>query len=139
MHGDDGWKWLMASGSAEQEPIAVIGMSCRLPRASTPDQFWQLLDAGVDAITEVPENRWPEAPHDEYRRGGFITDVDRFDADCFGLSPNEADAMDPQQRLALELSWEAFEHARIATSALRGTATGVFIGAINNDYAALHD
>ncbi|MBC6447375.1 type I polyketide synthase [Actinokineospora xionganensis] len=122
---------------ATAEPIAVIGMSCRLPGAGDPDAFWRLLREGVDAVTEASESRWPSQAVPDYRRGGFIEDVDRFDAAFFGISPNEAAAMDPQQRLTLELAWEALENARIVPADLRGTAAGVFVGAISNDYAAL--
>ena len=129
----------MDTGLAVEEPIAVIGMSCRMPEADDPEQFWRLLHAGKDAITEVPAGRWPDAEATEFHRGGFLAEVDRFDAGFFGISPNEAAAMDPQQRLLLELSWEALEEARIAPTALRGTAAGVFVGAIAGDYAMLHD
>ncbi|HEX6499962.1 MAG TPA: type I polyketide synthase, partial [Micromonosporaceae bacterium] len=124
---------------ATDEPIAIVGMSCRLPEAGDPAAFWRLLRAGEDAVTEVPEGRWGDVDVTEYRRGGFIADVDRFDAAFFGISPREAAAMDPQQRLTLELAWEALEHARIAPTALRGTRTGVYVGAIGGDYATLHD
>src|SRR5215204_3978712 len=120
------------------EPVAVVGMSCRLPSAANPDRFWALLAGGVDAVTEVPEGRWPDADS-EYRRGGFVDGVDLFDAGFFGISPNEAAAMDPQQRLALELAWEALEHARTAPTGLGGTAAGVFVGTTSNDYAVLQD
>ncbi|WP_051772302.1 type I polyketide synthase [Saccharothrix sp. NRRL B-16314] len=119
------------------EPVAVIGMSCRLPGAGDPEAFWRLLRDGVDAVTEVPEGRWPGLT--EHRRGGFLPDVDRFDAGFFGISPNEAAVMDPQQRLALELAWEALENARLVATGLRGSATGVFVGSITQDYAAVQD
>ncbi|WP_194910773.1 type I polyketide synthase [Catenulispora rubra] len=125
--------------SASAAQIAVIGMACRLPRASDPEGFWTLLRDGVDAVGEVPAGRWPEGTAAGYRRGGFLDQVDRFDAGFFGVSPHEAAAMDPQQRLMLELAWEACEHARIAPDRLRGSDTGVFVGAIAADYAALAD
>ena len=126
-----------AAPAAEQ--IAVIGMACRLPRASDPDGFWALLREGVDAVGEMPAGRWPLGTAAGYRRGGFLDQVDRFDAGFFGISPHEAAAMDPQQRLMLELAWEACEHARIAPDRLRGSDTGVYVGAIAADYAALVD
>jgi acyl transferase domain-containing protein len=123
--------------AARAEPIAVIGMSCRLPQADGPAEFWRLLHEGRDAITEASEQRWPSAIAGEHRRGGFLDQVDRFDAAFFGISPKEAAAMDPQQRLTLELAWEALEQARIVPDSLRGTDTGVFIGSIVNEYAVL--
>src|SRR6266496_4417493 len=129
----------MDAESAASEPIAVVGMSCRLPGADGPARFWELLCGGEDAIGDVPEGRWPDMDRTEFRRGGFLPDVDRFDAAFFGISPNEAAAMDPQQRLFLELSWEALEHARITPAALRDTAAAVFAGVITGDYGLLHD
>ncbi|MEU4329860.1 acyltransferase domain-containing protein, partial [Nonomuraea dietziae] len=123
--------------TGEPDAIAVIGMACRLPQAADPAGFWRLLREGVDAVADAPAGRWPEAA--EYRRGGFLADVDGFDAAFFGISPNEAAAMDPHQRLALELGWEALENARVLPAALRGSAAGVFLGAISQDYAALSD
>ncbi|GAA0440340.1 hypothetical protein Acor_12860 [Acrocarpospora corrugata] len=119
------------------EPVAVVGLSCRLPQADTPERFWRLLRDGVDAVTAPPAGRWPDAETPGRGRGGFVDDVDRFDAAFFGISPHEAAAMDPQQRLVLELAWEALENARVAPTALRDAAAGVFIGAISNDHAAL--
>ncbi|QFY11927.1 SDR family NAD(P)-dependent oxidoreductase [Nonomuraea phyllanthi] len=119
----------------ERVAVAVVGMACRLPEAADPGRFWRLLREGVDAVTEAPEGRGGSA----YRRGGFLQDVEGFDAAFFGISPNEAAVMDPHQRLALELAWEALENARAVPSALRGSAAGVFLGAISNDYAALQD
>jgi acyl transferase domain-containing protein/NADP-dependent 3-hydroxy acid dehydrogenase YdfG len=127
----------MAAGPGE--PIAIIGMSCRLPGADACDALWQLLRDGTDAITEAPAGRWPEATPGPYRRGGFVSDIEGFDADFFGISPNEAAAADPQQRLTLELAWEALEHARIIPADLHGTAAGVFVGAAASDFAALQD
>ena len=132
---------MSASGyeTGSDEPVAVVGISCRLPGAADPDEFWRLLHAGVDAVAEVPADRWPDAEATEYPDGGFLPSVDRFDAAFFGISPNEAAGMDPQQRLALELAWEALERARIAPTSLRDSATAVIVGAINDDYAMLHD
>ncbi|MBB5082715.1 acyl transferase domain-containing protein [Nonomuraea endophytica] len=110
-------------------------MSCRLPQAADPARFWHLLRDGVDAVTPAPEDRWPNAAG--YRFGGFLEDVEGFDAAFFGISPNEAAAMDPHQRLVLELAWEALENARVLPAELRGSAAGVFLGAISNDFAAL--
>ncbi|MET9819922.1 beta-ketoacyl synthase N-terminal-like domain-containing protein, partial [Streptomyces sp. NPDC006355] len=132
---------------ARRKEIAVVGLSCRLPQAPDPASFWRLLRDGIDAITDVPEKRWDvTAWHDEdpaapgklsSRRGGFLPSVDTFDAHFFGISPREAAAMDPQQRLALELAWEAFEDAGILPSS--PGRTGVFLGAIYDDYATLVD
>ncbi|MEV5977416.1 type I polyketide synthase [Streptomyces sp. NPDC052114] len=125
----------------------MIGLSCRFPQASGPTEFWQLLRDGVDVISEAPPERWgsaelfdadPSAPGKSVSRwGGFLDRVDTFDPRFFGISPREAAAMDPQQRLMLELSWEALENSGIAPSALRESRTGVFVGAIWDDYAAL--
>ncbi|MEU7580142.1 polyketide synthase, partial [Streptomyces sp. NPDC041068] len=125
----------------------MIGLSCRFPQASGPAEFWQLLRDGVDAISEAPSERWgsaelfdtdPSTPGKSVSRwGGFLDRVDEFDPRFFGISPREAAAMDPQQRLMLELSWEALESSGIAPSALRESRTGVFVGAIWDDYAEL--
>ncbi|RKT53860.1 type I polyketide synthase [Saccharothrix australiensis] len=119
-------------------PVAVVGLSCRLPGAPDPAAFWRLLRDGVDAVADAPEDRWPGdvLPH---RRGGFLADVDRFDAAFFGIGPREAAAMDPQQRLVLELGWEALEDARIVPGTLAGADVGVFVGVMWDDYAALQD
>ncbi|WP_189308475.1 type I polyketide synthase, partial [Streptomyces albospinus] len=121
------------------EPIAVIGIACRLPGASDPEAFWHLLDAGEDAITEAPVDRWAHHPDIQAPFGGFLEQVDRFDAGFFGISPREATMLDPQQRLMLELSWEALENARVVPGELGGSRTGVFVGAIADDYARLLD
>ncbi|WP_326837398.1 SDR family NAD(P)-dependent oxidoreductase [Amycolatopsis rhabdoformis] len=121
-------------------PIAIVGMACRLPKASNPREFWQLLHSGGSGVTPVPGGRWtglagPDA--ELLRYGGFVDDVDRFDAEFFGISPREAAVMDPQQRLALELGWEAFEDAGLVPARLRGRRVGVFAGAMAADYELL--
>ncbi|NEP88098.1 MAG: SDR family NAD(P)-dependent oxidoreductase, partial [Okeania sp. SIO2C2] len=128
-----------------KEPIAIIGMGCRVPGgAFTPETFWELLQNGVDAITEVPPDRWPvdeyydsdpTAPGKMYTRyGGFVERLQEFDANFFGISPKETIHLDPQQRLLLEVSWEALERSGINPQQLKGTSTGVFVGICSNDY-----
>ncbi|WP_435604209.1 type I polyketide synthase [Streptomyces sp. bgisy130] len=128
--------------SPHGEPIAVIGLSCRLPGAADPDALWELLRDGRSAVTEAPADRWTtellaRSGVSEPARGGFLDDVAAFDATFFGVSPREAQSMDPQQRLALELGWEALENARIRPERLNGHRTGVYIGATVEDYAVL--
>jgi acyl transferase domain-containing protein len=141
---------LEALRQAQREPIAILGCGCRFPGgADSPAAYWRLLAEGVDAVTEVPPERWdvdawydpdPEAPGKMYSRwGAFLPDVDRFDAGLFNISPREAAGIDPQQRLLLEVAWEAFERAGLAPDRLVGSATGVFIGLMNSDYARLAD
>jgi acyl transferase domain-containing protein/acyl carrier protein len=136
--------------AAIDEPIAIIGIACRFPGgAGSPEEYWRLLRDGVDAVGNVPEDRWnADALFDadrtapgklNTRRGGFIAEVDRFDSAFFGISPREATHMDPQQRLILELAWEAFEDAAILPAQLMGSATGVFVGAMWSDYARRFD
>ncbi|MBZ6135798.1 SDR family NAD(P)-dependent oxidoreductase, partial [Streptomyces olivaceus] len=120
------------------EPIAVVGLSCRLPQAPDPAAFWRLLRDGRSATTETPADRWTGTARTAgLRRGGFLDDVAGFDPAFFGISPREAAAMDPQQRLMLELAWEALEDAMIVPATLAGGRTGVFVGAIGDDYASL--
>jgi acyl transferase domain-containing protein len=128
------------------EPIAIIGMGCRFPGGvNSPEQLWEFVTAGGDAISEFPEDRgWadvfdpdPEAAGKSYtRHGGFLGTAAEFDAAFFGISPREALAMDPQQRLLLEVSWEALEAAGIPADSLRGSRTGVFTGLMYHDYLA---
>ena len=127
------------------EPIAIIGLGCRFPGAKNHEAFWQLLRNGVDAITEVPTDRWhtgifhdvnPLTPDKLGTRwGGFLEQVDQFDPQFFGISPREAARMDPQQRLLLEVTWEALEDAGHAPDQLAGSQTGVFNGISSSDYA----
>src|SRR4051812_11314507 len=119
-------------------PVAVVGLACRLPHAPSPDAFWRLLRDGESAITEMPaDRRNATTDSDSPRLGGFLDQVDSFDAGFFGITPREAVTMDPQQRLALELGWEALEDAGVLPETLAGSRTGVFVGAIWDEYAAL--
>ena len=139
---------IAAKQYAEREPIAVVGMGCRVPGGGDdPASFWRLMQEGVDAITPVPADRWD---HDAFydpdpaaagriatRSGGFLRGIDAFDAPLFGIAPREAEGMDPQQRLLLEVTWEALEHAGCAPDRLQESATGVYIGVCSSDYAYL--
>lgn len=134
-------------GPAERVDIAIVGLSTRLPGdMNTPDETWQALLEGRDAITDLPEGRWTEfleEPRLAERvkaartRGGYLKDIKGFDSEFFAVAKTEADNIDPQQRMALELTWEALEHARIPASSLRGGAVGVYVGVSNNDYSFL--
>ncbi|WP_343967939.1 type I polyketide synthase, partial [Streptosporangium amethystogenes] len=122
----------------DDDRIAIVGVSCRLPSAPGPAEFWRLLRDGVSAVSTVPPGRWSaDTELGPGAHGAFLDEIDRFDAGFFGISPREARAMDPQQRLTLELGWEALENARTAPDSLRGTDVGVFIGAMADDYALL--
>jgi acyl transferase domain-containing protein/SAM-dependent methyltransferase/acyl carrier protein len=130
------------------DPIAIVGLGCRFPGASGPEAFWRLLLDGRDAIVEVPANRWNREAlyhHDPVsapgsisnRLGGFLGNIELFDAGFFGISPREAAAMDPQQRMLLETTWEAIDDAGLIADALRGEKVGVFVGIAAYDYAEI--
>jgi polyketide synthase 13 len=127
--------------------VAIVGVGTRFPGdLNTPQQMWEALLEGRSSITDLPEGRWEEflgEPRIAERvakartRGGYLSDIKGFDAEFFALSKMEADNIDPQQRMALELTWEALEHARIPASSLRGGNVGVYVGTSNNDYTIL--
>lgn len=131
-----------------REPIAIIGIGCRFPGgADTPDAFWKLLEGGVDAITEIPRDRWnferfydsePGTPGKTNGRwGGFLEGIDRFDAAFFGISPREAALMDPQQRLLLEVAADAIDDGGQTIERLWGTKTAIFVGISSFDYTGI--
>jgi acyl transferase domain-containing protein len=137
---------LDATQTASREPIAIIGMACRFPGGvNDPDGYWQVLRDGVNCITPVPAGRWdaeafydprPDAPGKAYtNHGGWVSDIELFDPQVFGIAPREALDMDPQHRLVLEVSWEALERAGYAPSGLKGSLTGVIVGLGVNDYS----
>ncbi len=131
--------------SKRNEPIAIIGLGCRFPGgANSPEQYWDLLRQGKDAIIEVPPDRWnvetyyspnPKAPGKTISRwGGFIDSMQMFDARFFGISPREATQMDPQQRILLECVWQALEDGGQVPDRLAGTPVGVFLGVSGWEY-----
>jgi len=134
------------SGLKQHGPIAVIGMGCRFPGGvRTPEQFWKLLEQGIDTVGPIPPDRWnvdtlyhPEPGMTSTmitHHGAFLDTIDTFDAAFFEISPREAEAMDPQQRMLLEVSWEAMENAGLDIPGLKGSRTGIFIGIYSRDYA----
>jgi acyl transferase domain-containing protein/SAM-dependent methyltransferase len=134
-----------AASGASSGPIAIVGAGMRLPGGVRDwDSYWELLASGRDAITEIPRERWdwrqyfdrnPEARGAMYAvQGGFLDDIDRFDAEFFGIAPREAMMLDPQQRLVHEVAWHALEDAGIAAGALRDAKAGIFLGLSNIDY-----
>ncbi len=147
-----GQKRAKVGGSSRKEmdntDIAVIGMGCRFPGANNYQEFWQNLEQGINSISEIPSQRWevekyyspnPQEGKSISKWGGFIEEIESFDAHFFGISPREAQRMDPQQRLMLELTWSCIEDAGYAPSQLSGSAVGVFIGVCNYDYDLLQN
>ncbi|MDT5081511.1 MAG: polyketide synthase 13 [Mycobacterium sp.] len=141
---DEGFDW---SRAKDVDDIAIVGIGTRFPGdMNTPDEMWQALLEGRDATSALPEGRWEEFLVEPrlaervaraHTNGGYLSDIKGFDAEFFALSKMEADNIDPQQRMALELTWEALEHARIPASSLRGESVGVYVGSSNNDYIYL--
>ncbi|OBI87052.1 type I polyketide synthase [Mycobacterium asiaticum] len=132
---------------AADEPIAIVAVACRFPGSPDPDAYWELLSGAVDAIREIPDDRFdidefydpdPETPGKIYsRNGGYLEGIDGFDPEFFGISPREAVWMDPQQRLMLEIVWEGLERAGYSPAALRGSRSGIFVGVAANEYSHL--
>ncbi|MET0896300.1 MAG: type I polyketide synthase [Mycobacterium sp.] len=141
-------QFVKASRIATAEPVAVVGIGCRFPGGVVgPESYWKLLTDGVDTIGEIPAERWNA---DEFydadtlapgrmasKWGGFLPDVDGFDAEYFGISPREAEAMDPQQRVMLEVAWEALEHAGIGSDRLAGVRAAVMMGVYYTEYQGI--
>lgn len=133
----------------KHEPIAIVGMAMRFPgNVNNAADFWNLLEKGIDAITDIPKDRFdadalydpdPDTPGKlTVKQGGFLNDIDKFDGTFFDISPVELESVDPQQRLLLEVTHEALENAGINVRELIGSNTGVFVGVTNNDYQKRH-
>src|SRR3977135_1320851 len=133
---------------SRQESIAIIGIGCRFPgRVRGPEAFWKLLCDGVDAISEVPADRWNSETFYDQRPGqkgrsisrwmGSVEGIDKFDAGFFGVSPRESECMEPQKRLLLQAAWEALDDGGEVLDTRRGSAAGVFVGISTSDYALL--
>lgn len=140
----------MVLDNNEHEPLAIVGIGCRLPGdVGSAEELWTLLCEATDATREVPETRWHAARfHDPSgskvgkmitRRGGFLAEIDQFDPQFFGISPREAHSLDPQQRLLLQTTWEALEDAGIPADGLAGSDVGVFVGGFTLDYQLLQN
>ena len=136
-----------AKTGSTDEPIAIVAVACRFPGSPDPEAYWEVLSGGVDAIREIPDDRFDidefydpdqETPGKIYTRsGGYLDGIDGFDPEFFGISPREAVSMDPQQRLMLEIAWEGLERAGYSPAALRGSRSGIFVGVAANEYSHL--
>jgi acyl transferase domain-containing protein/acyl-CoA synthetase (AMP-forming)/AMP-acid ligase II/acyl carrier protein len=133
--------------AANDEPIAIVGIGCRFPGATGPDEFWQMLLNGTDTIREVPKDRWdidryysPDLDKAKIytRFGSFISEIDQFEPEFFNISGREAVSLDPQQRILLEVVYESLENASIPVNELEGSSTGVFVGISSADYSRFH-
>lgn len=138
---------MLYSRSYQSSPIAIVGIACRFPgRADHHEKFWSNIRNKVDSISPIPDSRWNSkvwnslatSPNTQFAKvGGFVEDIDKFDAQFFGISPREAPAIDPQQRMLLELSWQCMEDSAISPIILAQQNTGVYVGVINHDYERL--